>query len=84
MAGYGPNRSNTDTFTTGDTIKAAHLNDEFNDLLAAFHKTTGHSHDGSTDGEGAAITSLPANCTVPDTGDDTLDCSTDELAAPPM
>ena len=66
MAGYGPNRSNTDTFTTGDTIKAAHLNDEFNDLLAAFHKTTGHSHDGSTDGEGAAITSLPANCTVPD------------------
>ena len=66
MAGYGPNRSNTDTFTTGDTIKAAHLNDEFDDLLAAFHKTTGHSHDGSTDGEGAAITSLPANCTVPD------------------
>ena len=66
MAGYGPNRSNSDTFTTGDTIKAAHLNDEFDDLLAAFHKTTGHSHDGSTDGEGAPITSLPANCTLPD------------------
>jgi len=65
MAGYG-SRANSDTFTSGDTIKAAHLNDEFDQLVAAFHETTGHSHDGSTDGDGAAITSLPANCTLPD------------------
>jgi len=65
MAGYGE-RANTDTFTTGDTIKAAHLNDEFDQLVAAFHETTGHTHDGSTDGDGAAITSLPANVTVAD------------------
>jgi len=65
MAGYG-SRANSDTFTSGDTIKAAHLNDEFDQLVAAFHESSGHSHDGSTDGDGAAITSLPANCTVPD------------------
>ncbi len=65
MAGYG-SRANSDTFTSGDTIKAAHLNDEFDQLVAAFHDTTGHKHDGSTDGDGAAITSLPANCTLPD------------------
>ena len=65
MAGYG-SRANSDTFTSGDTIKAAHLNDEFDQLVAAFHETTGHKHDGSTDGDGAAITSLPANCTLPD------------------
>lgn len=65
MAGYG-SRANSDTFTAGDTIKAAHLNDEFDQLVAAFHETTGHKHDGSTDGDGAAITSLPANCTLPD------------------
>ena len=65
MAGYG-SRANSDTFTSGDTINAAHLNDEFDQLVAAFHETTGHKHDGSTDGDGAAITSLPANCTLPD------------------
>ena len=65
MAGYG-SRANSDTFTSGDTIKAAHLNDEFDQLVAAFHEPTGHKHDGSTDGDGAAITSLPANCTLPD------------------
>ena len=65
MAGYG-SRANSDTVTSGDTIKAAHLNDEFDQLVAAFHETTGHKHDGSTDGDGAAITSLPANCTLPD------------------
>ena len=54
MAGYSARQS---TFTTGDTILAAHSNDEFNQLLAAFNATTGHTHDG-TAGEGGPITSI--------------------------
>ena len=51
MAGYSARQS---SFTTGDTILAAHSNDEFNQVLAAFNATTGHSHDG-TAGEGGPI-----------------------------
>ena len=54
MAGYSARQS---SFTTGDTILAAHSNDEFNQVLAAFHATTGHSHDG-TSGEGGPISTL--------------------------
>jgi len=54
MAGYSARQS---SFTTGDTILAAHSNDEFNQLLAAFNATTGHTHDG-TAGEGGPITSI--------------------------
>ena len=54
MAGYSARQS---SFTTGDTILAAHSNDEFNQVLAAFHATTGHSHDG-TAGEGGPISTL--------------------------
>ena len=54
MAGYSARQS---SFTTGDTITAAHSNDEFNQVLAAFHATTGHSHDG-TAGEGGPISNL--------------------------
>ncbi len=54
MAGYSSRQS---TFTTGDTILAAHSNDEFNQLLASFNATTGHTHDG-TAGEGGPITSI--------------------------
>ena len=54
MAGYSARQS---TFTTGDTILAAHSNDEFNQLLAAFNATTGHTHDG-TAGEGGPVTSI--------------------------
>ena len=63
MAGYG---SRVNTYTTGDTIKAEDTNEEFDQLVSAFHETTGHTHDGSTDGDGAAITTLPANVTVKD------------------
>ena len=63
MAGYG---SRVNTYTTGDTIKAEDTNEEFDQLVSAFHETTGHTHDGTTDGDGAAITSLPANVTVKD------------------
>ena len=54
MAGYSARQS---SFTTGDTITAAHSNDEFNQVLAAFNATTGHTHDGSA-GEGGPITSI--------------------------
>jgi len=54
MAGYSARQS---SFTTGDTITSAHSNDEFNQVLAAFHATTGHTHDG-TAGEGGPISTL--------------------------
>ena len=54
MAGYSARQA---SFTTGDTILAAHSNDEFNQLLAAFNATTGHTHDG-TAGEGGPIGSI--------------------------
>jgi hypothetical protein len=54
MAGYSARQS---SFTTGDTITAAHSNDEFNQVLSAFNATTGHTHDG-TAGEGGPIGSI--------------------------
>ena len=54
MAGYSARQS---TFTSGDTITAAHSNDEFNQLLAAFNASTGHTHDGTT-GDGGPVTTL--------------------------
>ena len=48
------------SYTDGDVITAAHTNDEFNQILAAFAASTGHTHDG-TAGEGGPITSLLGN-----------------------
>jgi hypothetical protein len=48
------------SYTDGDVITAAHTNDEFNQLLAAFASSTGHTHDG-TAAEGGAITKLLGN-----------------------
>ena len=45
------------TYADGDTITAAHTNDEFDQLLAAFAASTGHTHDGTT-AEGGPITKL--------------------------
>ncbi len=45
------------TYADGDTITAAHTNDEFDQLLAAFSASTGHTHDGTT-GEGGPVTKL--------------------------
>jgi hypothetical protein len=50
MAGY----TRQSTFTDGDVITAAHSNDEFDQVLAAFNNTTGHKHDG-TAAEGPVI-----------------------------
>jgi len=49
MAEYS---SRISTFTTGDTIEAAHANDEFNTILAAFASSTGHKHDNTAGGGG--------------------------------
>ena len=54
MAGYSARQS---TFTTGDTITAAHSNNEFNQLLAAFNASTGHTHDG-TAGDGGPVKAI--------------------------
>ena len=58
------------TFTDGDIITAAHSNDEFNQLLAAFAASTGHTHDGTT-AEGGPITKLLGNTLTFGTGADT-------------
>jgi len=55
----GNNYTRQSSYTDGDVITAAHTNDEFNQLLAAFN-TSGHTHDGTT-GEGGAITKLLGN-----------------------
>jgi hypothetical protein len=50
MAGY----TRQSSYSNGDVITAAHSNNEFNALLAAFVNTTGHKHDG-TAAEGPVI-----------------------------
>jgi len=54
MAGYSARQS---TYTTGDVIAAADTNNEFNQLLAAFNASTGHTHDG-TAGDGGPVSVL--------------------------
>ena len=48
------------SYSDGDVITAAHTNDEFNQLLAAFAASSGHTHDGTT-AEGGPITKLLGN-----------------------
>ena len=50
MAGY----TRQSTYTDGDIIQASDSNDEFDQVVAAFHNSTGHAHDG-TAGEGPVI-----------------------------
>tara|TARA_R100000541_G_scaffold2334_5_gene8774 strand:+ start:871 stop:3789 length:2919 start_codon:yes stop_codon:yes gene_type:complete len=52
MAGY--TRQSSASIVNGTSITAAPLNAEFNQLLAAFHATTGHTHTGAT-GNGTKI-----------------------------
>ena len=66
----GANYTRQSTYADGDTISAADTNDEFNQLLAAFAASTGHTHDG-TAGEGGPITSLATNSVTFGTGSDT-------------
>ena len=61
------------TFTDGDVIDSDIFNNEFDQLLAAFASSTGHTHDG-TAGEGGPITGLITDGIVfgTNTGDITL------------
>ncbi len=68
MAGYSARQS---SYSSGDTITAAHTNDEFNSVLAAFHVSTGHTHDGTTAGDGGPISNLFSNALVFGTNADT-------------
>ena len=49
------------TFTDGDTIFASLLNNEYDQLVAAFNVSTGHTHDGTTTGDGGPISKLFSN-----------------------
>ena len=53
-------RQSSATIVDGATIEAAHFNLEFDQLLAAFAASTGHTHDG-TAAEGGPITKLLGN-----------------------
>ena len=55
MAGYSARQS---SYSDGDVITAAQSNTEFDTLLAAFNVSSGHTHDGSTAGDGGPITTL--------------------------
>ena len=48
------------SYSDGDVIQAADTNNEFDQLLAAFAASSGHTHDGTT-GEGGPITKLLGN-----------------------
>jgi hypothetical protein len=52
MAGY--TRQSSAQILTGEVVRAAPLNAEFNQVLSAFNSSTGHTHSGAT-GEGPVI-----------------------------
>jgi hypothetical protein len=70
------------TYADGDTITAAHTNNEFDQLVAFAASGTGHTHDG-TDAEGGPISTLASNTLTFGTGGDvdiaiTFDANTND------
>ena len=53
-------RQSASNIVDGNVIEASDLNNEFNQLLATFEASTGHTHDGTAN-EGGAITKLLGN-----------------------
>ena len=53
-------RQSSSTIVDGATIEASHFNAEFDQILAAFQASTGHTHDGTAN-EGGPITKLLGN-----------------------
>ena len=53
-------RQSSSSIADGSVIEASHFNNEFDQLLAAFAASTGHTHDG-TAAEGGPITKLLGN-----------------------
>ena len=67
MAGY----TRQSSFSDGDTIAASLLNNEYDQLLSAFNVSSGHTHDGSTTGDGGPLSTLYSNAISFGTGADT-------------
>ena len=57
MAGYIRNDT-TNQIADGNVINAAPLDGEFNAIQAAFNVSSGHTHNGSTDGDGGPVSKL--------------------------
>jgi len=79
MAGY----TRQSSYSDGDTITAAHSNNEFDQVLAAFNNSTGHKHDG-TAAEGPVIgligdpgETTPKNKVVVDNPNNQIEVSVD-------
>jgi len=79
MAGY----TRQSSYSDGDTITAAHSNNEFDQVLAAFVNTSGHKHDG-TAAEGPVIgligdpgETTPKNKVVVDNPNNQIEVSVD-------
>ncbi len=79
MAGY----TRQSSYSDGDTITAAHSNNEFDQVLAAFVNTSGHKHDG-TAAEGPVIgligdpgETAPKNKVVVDNPNNQIEVSVD-------
>ena len=53
-------RQSSSTIVDGATIEASHFNAEFDQILAAFASSSGHTHDG-TSAEGGPVTKLLGN-----------------------
>jgi len=82
MAGYTRNDT-TNQIADGNVINAAPLDGEFNAIQAAFNVSSGHTHDGSTTGDGGPISKLgPAqqltqtSTALTPSGDNTIDLGT--------
>ena len=82
MAGYTRNDT-TNQIADGNVINAAPLDGEFNAIQAAFNVSSGHTHDGSTTGDGGPISKLGPSQQLEQTttaltpsGDDSIDLGT--------
>jgi len=82
MAGYTRNDT-ANNIADGNVISAAPLDGEFNAIEAAFNVATGHTHDGSTTGDGGPVSKLgpssqleQTNSALVPNADDNLDLGT--------
>jgi len=82
MAGYVRNDT-ANNIADGNVISAAPLDGEFNAIQSAFNVSTGHTHDGSTTGDGGPVSKLgpssqleQTNAALVPNADDNLDLGT--------
>jgi len=66
MATY--TRQSSSEIATGEVIQASHIEDEFDQLILAFAAATGHTHDGTTTGDGGPLSTLYSNAITIGTG----------------